>query len=175
MRRCKDSFRRWQESGVSSRYITHQIHLDPIVECSQKRNLACSTSYSNQCKSMKQFFAGPLRDNARNILRRMGYGEQRTRAGQISYVKRVAGERFPRYHAYIEDTNGGIQVNLHVDQKEASYEGGSAHAGEYVGPLVEAEMRRISGFVESLKGTTPSPSSTPTAEKKKGFWGTLWS
>ena len=41
---------------------------------------------------MKQFFAGPLSDNARNLLRRMGYGEQRTRAGQISYVKRIAGD-----------------------------------------------------------------------------------
>ena len=122
---------------------------------------------------MKQFFAGPLSDNARNILRRLGYGEQRTRAGQISYVKRVAGERFPRYHAYIEDMNGGIQVNLHVDQKEASYEGMSAHAGEYVGPLVEAEMRRIAGFIGGLRGTVQSSAPTPT-EKKKGFWGTLF-
>ncbi|MBI4435694.1 hypothetical protein HY630_03410 [Candidatus Uhrbacteria bacterium] len=123
---------------------------------------------------MKQFFAGPLSDNARNLLRRLGYGEQRTRAGQISYVKRVGGERFPRYHAYVEDQNGGIQVNLHVDQKEASYEGTSAHAGEYDGPLVEREMTRIAGLVVSLKGTTPSSASTPVTEKKKGFWGTLF-
>ncbi|MBI4256684.1 hypothetical protein HY626_01345 [Candidatus Uhrbacteria bacterium] len=123
---------------------------------------------------MKQFFTGPLSDNARNLLRRMGYGEQRTRAGQISYVKRVAGERFPRYHAYVEDLNGGIQVNLHVDQKEASYEGTSAHAGEYEGPIVEHEMRRITEFVVSLKETTSASSSTPTNEKKKGFWGTLF-
>jgi hypothetical protein len=125
---------------------------------------------------MKKFFASPLSDNARNLLRRLGYGEQRTRAGQISYVKRVAGERFPRYHAYVEDMNGGIQVNLHVDQKEASYEGTSAHAGEYEGPLVEREMTRIAGFVTSLKnGTgTEQPTSTNSEEKKKGFWGTLF-
>ncbi len=124
---------------------------------------------------MKQFFAGPLNDNARNILRRLGYGEQRTRAGQISYVKRAAGERFPRYHAYVEDQNGGIQVNLHVDQKEASYEGTSAHAGDYEGPLVEREMARVADFVAGLKNEQITPPSNPPTEKKKGLWGTLWS
>ena len=122
---------------------------------------------------MKKFFAGPMSDNARNILRRLGYGEQRTRAGQISYVKRVTGERFPRYHAYVEDQNGGLQVNLHVDQKEASYEGTSAHAGEYEGPLVQREMNRIAEFLSSLH--TPPPPSAPTpSAPKKGFWGTLF-
>lgn len=123
---------------------------------------------------MKKFFPGPLSDNARNLLRRLGYGEQRTRAGQISYVKRVAGERFPRYHAYVEDQNDGLQVNLHVDQKEASYEGTSAHAGEYEGPLVEREMSRIADFILSLK-TSPTPSAPIPNAPKKGFWGTLWS
>lgn len=124
---------------------------------------------------MKQFFPGPLTDNGRNILRRLGYGEQRTRAGQISYVRRVSGERFPRYHAYVEDTNGGLQVNLHVDQKEASYEGTSAHAGEYEGSVVDREMRRIVEFVEELNtgASSPAHDSTSSTEKKKGFWGTL--
>ena len=125
---------------------------------------------------MKKFFAGPLTDNARNILRRLGYGEQRTRAGQISYAKRVAGERFPRYHAYVEDMNGGIQVNLHIDQKEASYEGTSAHAGEYEGPLVEREMSRMAGLIATFKGNLVigEPESTDSKEKKKGFWGALF-
>jgi|GEM_PF-363760 len=120
---------------------------------------------------MKQFIAGPLPDHARNILRRFGYGEQRTRSGQISYVRRLSGERFPRYHAYVEDTNGGIQVNIHVDQKEASYDEGHAHAGEYDGPLVEREMAMIVQFVASLKAESASqtaPSAT-TQTKKPGF------
>lgn len=125
---------------------------------------------------MKQFFEGPLSDNARNIMRHLGYGEQRTRAGQISYVKRVGGERFPRYHAYVEDMIGGLQVNLHVDQKEASYEGTSAHAGEYEGSVVEREMSRITQLVTGLKGVASSlaSDSTPSTEKTKRFWGTLF-
>lgn len=113
-------------------------------------------------------------DNARNIMRRLGYGEQTTRAGQISYTKRITGERFPRYHGYVEDTNGGLQVNLHVDQKGASYEGTSAHGGEYEGPLVEREMSRIKEFIHHLNSTPPTPPPSTTVSKK-GFWGTLWS
>ena len=121
---------------------------------------------------MKQFFPGPLSDNARGLLRRLGYGEHRGHEGQLSYTMRVTGQLFPRYHAYIEDKDGGLQVNLHVDQKAASYEGTSAHAGEYEGPLVEQEMRRIAQFVRGLGA--PSEPAKPVAKPTtsgKGFWG----
>lgn len=100
---------------------------------------------------MQQLFSGPLTDHARNIMRNLGYGEQRARSGQISYTKRISGERFPRYHAYVEDVNNGMQVNLHVDQKEASYEGSHVHSGEYDGRLVEQEMNRIALFIKTKK------------------------
>mgnify|MGYP001608360734 CR=1 FL=1 len=121
---------------------------------------------------MKQFFPGPLSDNARGNLSRLGYGEHRGHEGQLSYTFRVTGELFPRYHAYIEDKDGGLQVNLHVDQKAASYEGTSAHAGEYEGPLVDQEMGRITQFVRSL-GAQSKPVSSPASSTKssKGFWG----
>ncbi len=118
---------------------------------------------------MKHTFVGPLPDHARNILRRAGYGEQRTRNGQISFIRRVMGERFPRYHAYVEDTaDGGMQLNLHVDQKEATYEGSSAHSGEYEGPVVEREMERIVQFVTSIKAA-PQSSAPLQPKKKPGF------
>jgi hypothetical protein len=122
---------------------------------------------------MKQFFKGPLDDHSRNIMRRLGYGEQRTRQGQISYVKRVSGGAFPRYHVYVEDTENGMQVNLHVDQKAASYEGSSAHGGEYDGPLVEQEMQRIAQGVTSANSAPAAPVQPKTTESKKGFWGKL--
>ncbi len=122
---------------------------------------------------MKTFFPGPLPDHTRNILRRLGYAEQRTRAGQISYTKRAGSDRFPRYHIYAEDRDQGMQVNLHLDQKEASYSGTSAHAGEYEGPLVEREMHRIKQSVESLK-RTPAPKPQTKTEDKGGFWTNLF-
>ncbi|MFA4845107.1 MAG: hypothetical protein WC654_00935 [Patescibacteria group bacterium] len=121
---------------------------------------------------MKKFFPGPLSDNARGLLRRLGYGEHRGHEGQLSYTLRVTGELYPRYHAYIENRDGGLQVNLHVDQKAASYEGTSAHAGEYEGPLVESEMGRIAQFVQGLTSQPTKPSiPPPSSPSKKGFWG----
>ncbi len=100
---------------------------------------------------MKQFIKGPINDHARNIMQKLGYGEKRTRRGQISYAKRVGSERYPRYHVYTENTDNGIQINLHVDQKEASYENSNAHGGEYSGKLVESEMQRIVNHIHSIK------------------------
>ncbi|MBI4713727.1 hypothetical protein HY771_00870 [Candidatus Uhrbacteria bacterium] len=117
---------------------------------------------------MQQFFTGPLSDHARNLMRRFGYGEQRARSGQISYVRRVSSDRFPRYHAYVEDKNGGLQINLHIDQKEASYEGSHVHSGEYESPLVKEEMGRIAQFIQTTKSTYP-PVQTQLQKKKTNF------
>lgn len=126
---------------------------------------------------MNTFIPGPLGDTARNLLRRAGYGEHRGRGEQLSYVKRLQPTPFPRYHAYVEDRNGGMQLNLHLDQKEASH-GGRAHSGEYGGPLVERENARIVAFVKSLatsseEGEQAGRREGPQAKKKSGFFGWL--
>ncbi len=125
---------------------------------------------------MKKFFPGPLPDHGRNILRRLGYGEDRKWNGQISYMKRISDTKFPHYHVYLEDMNGGLQINLHVDQKEATHEGSSAHAGEYEGTLVETEMNYIARAIEFLKQESQADQPKPKPEKKEesskgGFWG----
>lgn len=123
---------------------------------------------------MKCLFQGPLPDHSRNILRRLGYAEMRKHGGQISYTKRAGSQQFPRYHAYVEDIDRGLQVNLHVDQKQASYSGTSAHAGEYEGPLVEQEMRRIRDYIERIKKESTAPKPKQEPEKKTGFLSGLF-
>jgi hypothetical protein len=104
---------------------------------------------------MQHFFPGPLPENARNFMQRAGYGEHTGHEGQTSFTKRLGGGTYPRLHAYVEDRNDGIQINLHLDQKQASYEGSRAHGGEYEGPLVEREMARLIAFAEQLKSSPP--------------------
>lgn len=128
---------------------------------------------------MNTFIPGPLADTARNLLRRSGYGEHRGREAQLSYVKRIQGTPYPRYHAYVEDRNGGMQLNLHLDQKEASYAGSRAHSGEYDGPLVERETARIVAFVKGLgtgEGDAQAgrPVGTQEKAKKGGFFDWLF-
>ncbi|RJO59165.1 hypothetical protein C4546_03650 [Candidatus Parcubacteria bacterium] len=60
-----------------------------------------------------------------------------------SFAKRVARLPFPRFHVYLDISQESVRVNLHLDAKKPSYQGTSAHAGEYDGEVVEREMERI--------------------------------
>ncbi len=127
---------------------------------------------------MKSFLPGPLPDHPRNIMRRIGYGEYRSREGEVSYMKRLHGTLYPRFHAYVEEKNGGLQINLHLDQKQPSYGGSHAHAGEYEGSTVEREMERLFGLIQNLSSAQPSESSDDREgaeeEKRGGFFSRLF-
>ncbi len=74
------------------------------------------------------------KDSPLNVLRRSGYAflRKEERTGEMSFVKRVSNGDYPRFHVYAkQDEKGNVQINLHLDQKKASYEGSTAHSGEY--------------------------------------------
>jgi hypothetical protein len=86
-----------------------------------------------------------------NLLRQAGYSYLMDRnTGQESYVRRLNRGFYPRFHLYLERQPGRVILNLHLDQKQASYAGAKAHNAEYDGDLVEAEMARIKGFVPAM-------------------------
>jgi hypothetical protein len=82
---------------------------------------------------MKLIFEN-IKDSPLNILRRAGYAFLRRdeRTGELSFVKRVGNADYPRFHIYVKMNRAGqAEVNLHLDQKKASYRGATAHSGEY--------------------------------------------
>lgn len=82
---------------------------------------------------MKLIFEN-IKDSPLNILRRIGYAFLRRdeKTGELSFVKRVGNADYPRFHIYVKMLGyTGAEVNLHLDQKKASYEGATAHSGEY--------------------------------------------
>ncbi|MBU4369278.1 hypothetical protein KKG58_00770 [Patescibacteria group bacterium] len=81
------------------------------------------------------------------LIKRCGYAELRRRTGEISYVRRLRGYQFPRFHIYIE--NGFF--NLHLDQKAPIYQGVSAHSGEYDGEILEKEKERIKEIIKEFQ------------------------
>ncbi len=97
-------------------------------------------------------------------MRACGYAEINSyHTGETSYVRTFENGRFyPRFHAYIEEMPSGISVSLHLDAKQPSYEGFSAHSGEYDGPLVEGEMARIRELITHTRNA-------PSHVKKLGF------
>jgi len=97
---------------------------------------------------MKIIFEAEKIEDPEKFIRRCGYGQHRTRNGEVSYVKRVHGDWYPRFHIYILTEKEKIVFNLHLDQRAPVYEGVTAHAGEYDGVVVEKEAERITKFVK---------------------------
>ncbi len=78
------------------------------------------------------------------VLRRVGYIPFRDpRSGERSYLRRLGTHFYPRFHLYLEDQGDQLRLNLHLDQKQPSYQGFHKHSGEYDGPTVEAEAERL--------------------------------
>jgi len=83
-----------------------------------------------------------------NLLRQAGYAYLLDRnTGQESFVRGLGRGFYPRFHLYLAEQNGQVILNLHLDQKQASYAGARAHNAEYDGELVAAEMARINELV----------------------------
>jgi hypothetical protein len=73
-----------------------------------------------------------LKDSPRNLIQRAGYHFERVAgAGEESYARRASSAEFPKFHIYIKKQNDELIVNLHLDQKKASYGGHTMHSGEY--------------------------------------------
>ncbi|MDD4996129.1 MAG: hypothetical protein PHW15_01445 [Patescibacteria group bacterium] len=81
--------------------------------------------------------------NIDKLIKRCGYAELRNRKKEISYVRRLRGYQYPRFHIYLE--NG--YANLHLDQKKPCYQGSRAHSGEYDSEAVKEESERIKAII----------------------------
>lgn len=93
-----------------------------------------------------------------NLMRRAGYALERARdTGEISFARRLSGIPFPRYHAYTDESNNGLVIKLHLDQKAPSYGGSSAHAGEYEGETLTREVERIQAVIDKGGWDAPMP------------------
>jgi len=85
-----------------------------------------------------------IQQNLKVLITRLGYHQQiERRSGEISYIKRLSGSGYPRFHLYINEREDGLEFSLHLDEKKPSYQGQTAHSGQYEGDLVMNEVARI--------------------------------
>ncbi|OGH67680.1 MAG: hypothetical protein A3C15_02640 [Candidatus Magasanikbacteria bacterium RIFCSPHIGHO2_02_FULL_50_9b] len=95
---------------------------------------------------MKAAFKEQPPHPAHVFMRAAGYAKHANRDGDESYVRRVSGNDFPRFHVYVND--GAVTtLSIHIDQKAHTYEGSKAHSGEYSGALLADELARISAAI----------------------------
>ena len=107
-----------------------------------------------------QFTISNITRGVNDIMRQIGYiPAYFQNEGEISIVRKLGRNEYPRFHAYIKELknekteelkNGNDLVfNIHLDQKKPSYEGSAGHSGDYDGPVVEAEAERIHQLLKS--------------------------
>lgn len=93
---------------------------------------------------MKFVFHQEMAANLKVLMNRLGYHEHLDRRmRQVSYLRRLGTLEYPHFHLYVNPRPDGLEFNLHLDEKKPSYDGQTAHSGEYGGPLVEKEMERL--------------------------------
>lgn len=110
--------------------------------------------------------------NIRNLLRRAGYHEFYDRkTAKNSFSRRLTRDHYPRFHIYLQKKSGQTFLNLHLDQKKASYKGQTAHSGEYDSDLVDREGERLRSFIKQQQVKTETKTESP---KKISFWSKLF-
>jgi hypothetical protein len=121
---------------------------------------------------MKINFGQKFNANADFLVRRCGYGQIRdSRTRETSYVRRLRNDFYPRFHMYI-NAEDPLILNLHLDQKKASYEGFTAHSGDYDSDLVKQEAQRIYNLIINESRQSYQEQAEP--EEKKGFFSRLF-
>ena len=97
---------------------------------------------------MDIFLPNP-KSNIRRFMREAGYAPIINRfSGETSYERPLVGLAYPRFHIYASFRKDALVLKLHLDQKKPSYEGSSAHNGEYSGSAVETEAERIKNMLK---------------------------
>ncbi len=85
-----------------------------------------------------------IRYNTRVMMNRLGYHQHLDRqARQASFIKRLGGLHYPRFHVYLSEDSDAVNFNIHLDEKKPSYGSTPRHSGQYEGDLVEQEAQRI--------------------------------
>lgn len=64
---------------------------------------------------------------------------------QMSFVRPLDQNPYPRFHIYLKDDKAAkkVSLTLHLDQKQTSYKGVARHSGDYKGKLLEKEAERL--------------------------------
>lgn len=107
------------------------------------------------------------------FLRKCGYIEIQNphKDFETSYARSLDPGRFyPRFHVYIEPNPNGTGLSIHLDAKKPSYEGSSAHSGEYDSPLVKEESVRIQNLTKEFLSQSGNMRKSIGFTDEKSWW-----
>jgi len=125
---------------------------------------------------MKIEFNQKFKQTADFLIRRCGYGLVRDpHADERSYSRRLGSGIYPRFHLYI-NSEDPLVFNLHLDQKQVSYQGQKAHSGDYDSDIVQKEAKRIYQTViaQAASADLEEPFMIEDYTEEKGFFSRLF-
>jgi hypothetical protein len=89
-----------------------------------------------------------FRENPASFFRRIGYVFLRREGEEINFVRPLARSGYPRFHAFAKLSGGDLAINIHLDQKKATYGKARRHHGEYgESEILKEETERIKNLV----------------------------
>jgi hypothetical protein len=82
-----------------------------------------------------------------------GYAPHREGDGLMSFVHSpfAPEARWPRFHLSIYPRDGGLQVNIHLDQEDARGQGNHQFIWAYRNPLVMEECWRLEALITKAR------------------------
>lgn len=91
-------------------------------------------------------------ENTPELMRKARYRYMGQSTEQMSFVRPVSQNPYPRFHIYLKENKETKEVffTLHLDQKRMSYKGSTAHSGDYDGKLMMQEAERIKSIFEKV-------------------------
>lgn len=88
------------------------------------------------------------KENPVNLMRKFGYSFQRNEGQEMSFIRPLARQGFPRFHAYARIQNSDVIINIHLDQKKNTYGDNTRHHGEYEDEgALKNEVERIQSIL----------------------------
>lgn len=93
---------------------------------------------------MKFIIRNTTKYNQSRLMRYLGYVPFHE-----SYTRRLGSGYYPRFHIYTKEDGDTVIINIHLDQKKASYQNQVAHSADYEGKLLEKEKNRILNLLKS--------------------------
>ncbi|MBM5789801.1 hypothetical protein FJZ23_01810 [Candidatus Parcubacteria bacterium] len=104
---------------------------------------------------MKKRFPTRLVGGSQAMMASLGYRYHCVEDGRPCYHRAWNDQPFPRFHAYVAEEGGWIEIELHVDALDPILHQGNHHQPwAYAGGRVNEEMERITN---TLNGTAPLP------------------
>lgn len=102
---------------------------------------------------MKCFLPGFSPGWAPELIRRFGYSHRHDSDGIESFIRTVfvTEAQYPRFHISVKSIDGGIQINLHLDQEDNQGHGNHQFVWSYHNSLVIEESRRLQSLAEVIR------------------------